>query len=57
MWPMKWLANHIDVYLLPRRRGFMWSALWCTPHLPNTEICIDQNSAFFLAIVRVVKDI
>ena len=37
----------------------MWilgSPLWCSPRLPNSEILIAQNNAFFIATARVAKD-
>ena len=27
----------------------MWSPLWCSTHLPNSEIFIAENNAFFIA--------
>ena len=33
-----------------------WSPLWCSTHLPNSEIFIAQNNAFFIATAYVVKD-
>ena len=35
---------------------FMWSPLWCSTHLPNSEIFIARNNAFFIATAHVVKD-
>ena len=36
----------------------MWSASfeWCLTHLPNSEIFIAQNNAFFIVTGHVVKD-
>ena len=34
-----------------------WSPLWCSTHLPNSEIFIARNNAFFIATMHVVKDI
>ena len=35
---------------------FTWSPLWRSTHLPNSEIFIARNNAFFIAIAHVVKD-
>ena len=35
---------------------WMWSALCCSINLPNSEIFIAQNNAFFIATVHIVKD-
>ena len=35
---------------------FTWSPLWRSTHLPNSEIFIARNNAFFIATVHVVKD-
>ena len=33
-----------------------WSPLWCSTHLPNSEIFNARNNALFIATVHVVKD-
>ena len=33
-----------------------WSPLWRSTHLPNSEIFIARNNAFFIATAHVVKD-
>ena len=35
---------------------FTWSPLWRSTHLPNSEIFIARNNAFFIATAHVVKD-
>ena len=35
---------------------FTWSPLWPSTHLPNSEIFIARNNAFFIATAYVVKD-